>query len=123
MVTKTSPRSVDDTVALFLGLLESKGLTLFARIDQRAEAERVGLDLRETVLVVFGSPAAGTPVMQHSPLTALDLPLKVVVWDDRGQTRVSYVSPAELVARYDLPSELGENLAGIDAITDALVAP
>jgi uncharacterized protein (DUF302 family) len=123
VVTKASPRSVDDTVARLLGLLESKGLTLFARIDQRAEAERVGLDLRQTVLVLFGSPAAGTPVMQHAPRSALDLPLKVLVWDDQGQTQVSYVSPAELVARYDLPSELGGNLAGIDAITDALVAP
>jgi uncharacterized protein (DUF302 family) len=123
LVTKTSPRSVGDTVARLVELVESKDLTLFARIDQRAEAERVGLELRETVLVIFGSPVAGTPVMQRSPLSALDLPLKVLVWDDGGQTRVSYVAPTELMARYELPADLGERLAGIDAITDALVAP
>jgi uncharacterized protein (DUF302 family) len=122
-VTKASPRSVADTVARLVELLESKGLTLFATIDQRAEAAGVGLDLRETVVVMFGSPSAGTPVMEHSPLSALDLPLKVVIWDDVGQTRVSYVAPVELMARYDLPSRFGENLAGINALTDVLVAP
>ncbi len=123
IVTKTSPRSVDDTVARFTEILGSKGMKVFAVIDQRAEARRVGLELRPTTLVLFGSPAAGTPVMDQKPLAAIDLPLKVLIWHDGGRTAVSYVGPTELVARYDLPVELGQNLAGIDALTDALVAP
>ncbi len=123
VVTKLSPRSVEETVSRLSELLGTKGMTLFAVIDQRAEANRVGLQLRPTTLVIFGSPVAGTPVMDYEPLAALDLPLKVLVWSDGGQTAISYVAPAELVARYDLTPELGSNLAGIDALTDALVAP
>ena len=71
-----------------------------------AEARQVGLTLRETVLVIFGSPAAGTPVMAASPLSALDLPLKVLIWSDGGQTKVSSDSPAALAARHRLAQEL-----------------
>ena len=122
-VTKLSHLPVAETVARLTGLVSAKGMRLFAVIDQRAEAQQAGLDLRETTLVFFGSPAAGTPVMAASPLSALDLPLKVLVWDDRGQTKVSYYSPAALAARHHLDADLGRNLAGIDALTDALVAP
>ena len=73
---------MDDTVARLLSLLESKGMTVFAVIDQQAAARQVGLDLRPTTLVLFGNPAGGTPVMEAVPLSALDLPLKVLVWDD-----------------------------------------
>lgn len=72
------------------------------------------------MVVLFGTPAAGTPVMVASPLVALDLPLKVLVWDDEGQTKVSYLDPAALAARYRLGPELAGRLAGIHAITDAL---
>jgi uncharacterized protein (DUF302 family) len=72
--------------------------------------------------VVFGSPVSGTPVMQAAPLAALDLPLKILVWDDEGQTRVSYTATAELAARYELGDELVARLAGIDGVTDALVS-
>jgi uncharacterized protein (DUF302 family) len=123
-VTKPSPRSVGETVARLLALLESKAITVFAVIDQQAAARQVGLDLRETRLVLFGNPAAGTPVMAAVPLSALDLPLKVLVWadGDRG-CQVSYTNPATLAARYRLPPELGAPLAAIDGLTDALVAP
>jgi uncharacterized protein (DUF302 family) len=94
----------------------------FAVIDQRAEAVAAGLELRETVLVLFGNPAAGTPVMNQVPLSALDLPLKILVWDDDGQTRVSYVSPAALAARYSLSEALTTNLAGIAPLVDVLVS-
>ena len=80
------------------------------------------LDLRETTLVLFGSPAAGTPVMAAAPLAALDLPLKVLIWNDAGQTKVSYTSPRELATRYDLSDDLAGRLAGIGPLTDALVA-
>lgn len=122
VVTKASPRSVSDTVARLTDLLEEKGLRLFAVIDQAAEARQVGLDLRDTILVLFGNPKAGTPVMVASPLAALDLPLKVVVWADGSQTKVSYPATSALAARYDLSPELAANLAAIDVLTDALVA-
>ena len=94
---------------------------MFAVIDQAAEARRAGLTLRETVLVVFGNPAAGTPVMDAVPLAALDLPLKVLIWAADGEVRVSYTAPDELMARYRLPAGLRDKLAAIDALTDALV--
>src|SRR5207302_1485766 len=93
VVTKLSHRSVADTAAKLTGLIDAKGMRLFALIDQREEAQRAGRDLRETILVIFGSTAAGTPEMAASPLVALDLPLKVLVWDDEGQTKVSYYAP------------------------------
>jgi len=123
IVTKLSPRSVPDTVARLTSMLGGKGLKLFATIDQSAEARAVGLTLRETVLVIFGSPAAGTPVMDASPLSALDLPLKVLVWADGGQTKVTYTAPAALAARYQLGADLAAKLAGIGPLTDALIAP
>ena len=123
IVTKLSPRSVPDTVARLADLLGGKGLKLFAVIDQSAEASAAGLTLRETVLVIFGNPAAGTPVMVAAPLAALDLPLKVVVWDDDGRTKVSYYSPDALAARHHLGAGLAGNLAAVNVLTDALIAP
>ena len=122
IVTKLGPLPVAGTVAKLTGILSAKGVKLFAVIDQSAEARQVGLSLRDTTLVIFGSPAAGTPVMAASPLAALDLPLKVLVWDDDGQTKVSYYSPDALAARYHLGVGLAGNLAAINALTDALVA-
>jgi uncharacterized protein (DUF302 family) len=125
VVTKGSSRSVAETASLFTNLLVSKGLKIFSVIDQSAEARLVGLHLRETILVIFGDPAGGTPVMVASPLAALDLPLKVLVWSDEsdgGQTKVSYVSPDALAVRHHLSTEVTANLRGIDALTDALVA-
>jgi len=122
VVTKLSPLPVAGTVAKLTGILSAKGVKLFAVIDQSAEARQAGLSLRETTLVIFGSPVAGTPVMAASPLAALDLPLKVLVWDDDGQTKVSYYSPDALAARYHLGVGLAGNLAAINALTDALTA-
>jgi len=121
VITKLSYLSVNETVAKLTGMIGAKEMKLFAVIDQAAEARQVGLSLRETVLVIFGSPAAGTPVMAASPLSALDLPLKVLVWSDDGQTKVSYYAPAALAARHHLGPELAGNLAGINGLTDALV--
>jgi uncharacterized protein (DUF302 family) len=123
VVTKLSPRPVASTVARLTRLIAAKGMKLFAVIDQSAEASRAGLQLRDTTLVLFGSPAAGTPVMAAAPLAALDLPLKVLIWADQGQTRVSYYSPAALAARHHLGADLATRLAGIDPLTDALIAP
>ena len=123
-ISKVSPRSVGETVARLVALLGAKGIKVFSVIDQRAEARAVGLDLRETTLVVFGNPTAGTPLMQAVPLAALDLPLKVLVWadGDRG-TQVSYADPSVVAARYGLTPEQAAVLEGVHTLTDALVAP
>jgi uncharacterized protein (DUF302 family) len=123
ITTKISPRSVTETTSRLTGILSAKGLKVFAVIDQSAEASAVGMKLRETTLVLFGNPAAGTPVMVAAPLSALDLPLKVLIWADDGQTKVTYYGPAALAARYDLDADLTAKLAAIDPLTDALVAP
>jgi uncharacterized protein (DUF302 family) len=123
ITTKVSPRSVAETVSRLTGIVSAKGLKLFALIDHSAEASHVGLKLRETTVVVFGNPPAGTPVMVAAPLAALDLPLKVLVWTDNGQTKVSYYGPAAFAARYGLSADLAAKLAGIDQVTDALIAP
>jgi uncharacterized protein (DUF302 family) len=121
IVDKISPRPVAETVSRFVDILKAKDVKLFALIDQSAEARQVGLELRDTTLVIFGSPTAGTPVMVASPTAAIDLPLKALIWEDGAVTKVSYYAPAALAARHHLSPELGANLAGIDALTDALV--
>jgi uncharacterized protein (DUF302 family) len=121
-ITKVSPRSVAETVARLTTLADEKNLKVFAVIDHSGEAAHVGLNLRDTKVVIFGSPAAGTPVMVDVPLAALDLPLKVLVWDDGSTTKVSYTAPQALAARYRLSDALAERLAGIEPLTDALVA-
>ena len=122
-VTKLSPHSVPDTVKRLTDLVESKGIKLFAVFDHSGEAAAHGLELRDTKVVVFGSPVAGTPVMQAVPQVALDLPLKVLVWADGDQTKVTYLAPAALAARYGIPDELAPRLAAIDPLTDAAIAP
>jgi uncharacterized protein (DUF302 family) len=121
IVTKLSPRPVAETVTRLTAMVAEKGMRLFAVIDQSAEARQAGLTLRETVLVMFGNPAAGTLVMEAAPLAAVDLPLKVLIWADAAQTKVSYTSPAALAARYDLAPGLAAKLAGIGPLTDQLI--
>ena len=104
-------------------MLQSNGIKLFAVIDHSGEAEAIGLELRETKVVIFGSPLAGTPVMSAAPLAAIDLPLKVLIWADGEQTKVSYIGPHELAARYGLSDELAGRLAAIDAVTDSVIEP
>jgi uncharacterized protein (DUF302 family) len=123
ITTKVSPRSVTETVSRLTGILSAKGLKVFDVIDQSAEASQVGMQLRETTLVLFGNPVAGTPVMVATPLSALDLPLKVLIWDDEGVTKVTYYGPDALAARYDLNADLKAKVAAIDPLTDALIAP
>jgi uncharacterized protein (DUF302 family) len=121
VTTKVSSSSVGETVARLSAVVAAKGMKVFAVIDHSGEANDVGLDLRDTKVVLFGSPQAGTPVMVAQPLVALDLPLKVLIWSDGDQTKVSYTAPAALAARYGLAGELAARLAGIDAVTDATI--
>ena len=123
ITTKDSPRPFGDTVTRLVDLITARGMKMFIVVDQAAEARTVGLQLRPTTLIVFGNPVAGTGVMAAAPLAALDLPLKVLIWADGDATKVSYLSPGALAARYQLDPDVAHNLAGIDALTDALVAP
>jgi len=122
MVTKVSPWPVEDSIARLKEILDARGVKLFAVIDHSGEAAKVGLELRDTKLVIFGNPVAGTPVMESAPLAALDLPLKILVWQDGEETRLSYTAPSELARRYGLSDELTTRLAAVDAVTDALIA-
>jgi uncharacterized protein (DUF302 family) len=121
ITTKLSSRSVAAVVEHLESLASERGLKVFAVIDHSGEAHEHGLPLRDTKVVIFGSPTAGTPVMEAAPLAALDLPLKILVWDDEGQTKVSYVKPSALAARYGLSEELSRRLGSIDALTDLIV--
>ena len=124
IVTKPCPFTVGEAVRRLTRLIEDKGLKLFTVIDHSGEAQRVGLEMPDTKLVIFGSPAAGTPVMVASPLSALDLPLKVLVWADAGgAVSVSYNSPGYLARRHHLTDALRARLEAIEPITDAIVAP
>ena len=124
VITKLSPLPVAATVTRLTDLIGAKGMRLFAVIDQRAEAQQAGLDLRDTVLVMFGSPAAGTPVMDAAPLSALDLPLKVLVWEDgKGVVSVSYNSPESMTEKYGLDGSLRAPFDAIESIVEAMLAP
>jgi uncharacterized protein (DUF302 family) len=90
-------------------------------IDHSGKARDVGLDLRDTKLVIFGSPSAATPAINAAPLVALDLPLRVVVWEDAYQTLVSYPAPAAVARRYGLSGDLADAFASIDAVTTAVI--
>jgi ribose 5-phosphate isomerase A len=122
LTTKLTPLSVGEAVTRLTELLQVKGVKLFDVIDHSGEAAAVGMQLRDTKVAIFGNPQAGTPVMQAAPEAALDLPLKVLIWRDGDQTKLTYASPCELAARHGLSDELAARLAAIDALTDALAA-
>lgn len=115
IVSKPSNHSVEQTVEKLKAIMQSKGVTLFALIDHSGEAEKVGMQMRPTKLLVAGSPKAGTPLMLASPSIAIDLPLKILVWEDvRGKAWVSYNSPEYLKERHDLPRDLLQNIAVVE---------
>ncbi len=123
VVTKPSRYTIAETLGRLENVIGSKGLTIFARIDHSGEAERVGLRMQDAKLLIFGSPKAGTPLMIASPLLALDLPLKALVWKDKeGRVLVSYNSVAYLTHRYNLPVDLATNIAGIDALIESALS-
>ncbi len=118
-ISVPSAYSVAATMDRLEAIVRQKGLTLFLRLDQQAEAYKAGLALRPTQLLLFGSPAAGTLVMQAVPHSALDLPLKAVAWeDDEGQTWVSYHDPSELQQRYHLTDALVQKISAAGALID-----
>jgi uncharacterized protein (DUF302 family) len=123
LVSRLSRYSVAETVNRLVHLLESKHIKVFARIDQSREAQAVGMTLRPTEILIFGDPKLGTPLMQASPLSAIDLPLKALAWEDAaGKVWLTYNSPEFLQDRYALGSGLIKNIAGIGALIEAAVA-
>jgi uncharacterized protein (DUF302 family) len=112
IVQVPSNHSVDETVEKLKTILQAKGVTLFALVDHSGEAEKVGMTMPPTKLVIFGSPKAGTPLMLAAPSIAIDLPLKILVSEDNhGEVWISYNSSEYLQERYDLPSDLLQNIA------------
>jgi uncharacterized protein (DUF302 family) len=117
IVAIPSRQSVDQTVQKLEGLLQAKGVKLFALVDHSGEAEKAGLHMRPTKLLIFGNPKAGTPLMIASPSIAIDLPLKALVWEDAdGKVWISYNTSAYLQARHGLPQELVQNIAVVEAL-------
>ena len=112
-----SQHSVDATVEKVKNILAAKGVTLFALVDHSGEAAKVGLAMRPTKLLIFGSPKAGTPVMLAAPSIAIDLPLKILVWEDAGgKAWISYNAPDYLRERHNVPQELIPILAVVEAL-------
>lgn len=117
IIDKPSNHSVDQTVANLKDILQSKGIKLFALVDHSGEAEKVGIKMRPTKLLIFGSPEAGTPLMLAAPSVAIDLPLKILVWqDDQGKVWVSFNSPEYLKERHGLPQDVLQNISVIETL-------
>ena len=122
LVHLRSPYSVAETLKRLEGVLQTRHLRLFARVDHSGEAEKVGLKMRPTQLIIFGSPKSGTPLMVASPTLAIDLPLKALVWEDTdGKVWLSYNSPDYLKRRHEIPDELVKNIAGAGAVLEEAV--
>jgi uncharacterized protein (DUF302 family) len=121
IVSIPSKHSVDQTLANLQNILHAKSITVFAVVDHSGEAEKVGLAMPPTKLVLFGSPKAGTPLMLASPGVAIDLPLKILISEDREKkVWVSYNSLAYLQERHSLPQQLMQNLAAVEAVAAAI---
>src|SRR5882724_4503323 len=120
IITKASNHSVEQTVAKLTGLLHTKGITLFAQVDHSGEAAKVGMSMPPTKLLIFGNPKAGTPLMLAAPSVAIDLPLKILVWEDaQGRAWLSYNSPTYLAEQHGLPKALLPSIAVTEALASA----
>lgn len=123
MVHLRSPYSVSETLKRLDSVLQSKGLAVFARIDHSGEAQKVGMKMLPTQLIIFGSPKGGTPLMVASPTLAIDLPLKALVWQDEGgKVWVSYNTTEYLKQRHNIPDDLVKNIAVIGPLLQSVVA-
>ena len=120
ILSKQSHHSVDQTLAKLKSILQAKGVAVFAVVDHSGEAEKAGLKMPNTKLVIFGNPKAGTPLMQAAPSAAIDLPLKILIAEDAaGKVWVSYNSPAYLQERHGFPPALLPNIAVVEALATA----
>lgn len=117
---RRSGHSVDETVTRLEGVLKAKGVALFALVDHSGEAAKVGLKMPATKLLIFGNPAAGTPVMVAAPTIALDLPLKILVAEDaEGAVWLSWNEPEYLQRRHGVPEALVRNISVAAALAEA----
>jgi uncharacterized protein (DUF302 family) len=122
MVHLTSPYPFAETIKRLESLFQAQGLAIFCRIDHSGEAEKAGLKMPATQVIIFGSPKGGTPLMIASPTLAIDLPLKALIWED-GDSKVwvSYNSPEYLKQRHNIPGEQLKNIAGIGLLLQKVV--
>jgi len=117
IISIPSDHSVDQTVEKLRGILQLREVTLFALVDHSGEAQKVGMKMHPTKLLIFGSPKAGTPLMLAAPTSAIDLPLKILIWEDaRAKVWVSYNAPACLQGRHGIPEELLQNIAVVETL-------
>jgi uncharacterized protein (DUF302 family) len=117
-----APGSVAETIKKLQAAFEGRGLKVFALVDHSGEAQKAGLKMRPTQLLIFGSPKAGTPLMNAVPTLAIDLPLKALVWEDAdGKVWVSYNSPEYFQQRHGIPADLVKNIAGVGALVEKAV--
>ena len=117
LVTRACRHSVEETLERLQGMLRAKDVTVFALVDHSGEAKKAGMTMRPTKLLIFGDPKAGTPLMIASPSTAIDLPLKILLWEDGdGHTWLTYNTPAYLQARHAFPPELLDDIAVLDGL-------
>jgi uncharacterized protein (DUF302 family) len=117
IVNKPSKHSVDDTLGKLQNILETKGIAVFALIDHSGEAAKVGMKMRPTKLLIFGNPKGGTPLMLAAPSIAIDLPVKILIWqDDQEKVWVSYNTPEYLAERHGLPPHLAQNIGFIETL-------
>lgn len=123
LVTKASPHTVAETLDRLTKILKSKGLTIFARVDHAAGAEKVGMKMLPTQLLIFGNPKAGTPLMMSNRTIGIDLPLKALAWKDKaGKVWLAYTSPAELKKRHNITDRdkvFGKITGALGKLTDA----
>ena len=122
LVHLRSPYSVAETLRRLESVLKARNLSVFARVDHSGEAAKVGLSMRPTQLIIFGSPTAGTPLMIASPTLAIDLPLKALAWEDaEGTVWLSYNRPDYLQRRHDIPEEFMKNISGVGAVLEKAI--
>jgi uncharacterized protein (DUF302 family)/uncharacterized membrane protein YidH (DUF202 family) len=120
IVTRPGSLSVDDTVAKLRAMLQEKNIQLFALVDHSGEAAKVGMKMPPTKLMIFGNPKGGTPVMRAAPSVAIDLPLKLLVWENSaGKTQISYNDPAWLQQRHGIPADLVKNLGIVEVLAQS----
>jgi uncharacterized protein (DUF302 family) len=117
IVNIPSKHSVDDTLGKLQNILEAKGIAVFALVDHSGEAAKAGMKMRPTKLLIFGNPKGGTPLMLAAPSIAIDLPVKILIWqDDQEKVWVSYNTPEYLAERHGLPPHLAQNIAFVETL-------
>jgi len=123
LITHPSPYTVPETLDRLEAILRAKAITIFARIDHSGKAAKVGLTMPPTQLLIFGNPRGGTPIMLAAPLSAIDLPLKALAWQDaQGKVWLSFNDPPHLQSRYNLSDEVLQPSTGLEALIQQAIA-